>query len=197
MKTFIVAIVLIISLSCQGVFGQIKTEEKKTTVNKTTGDAIITESLIISDEEDITPRTNMIIVNPLKFLVFYNLSFFHKVNEQAAIGAGVQFPTISGIDGFGLNLELRLHPSKRTLHGFYIAPNMSYNKLSSDEDREKLDAFSLGALLGWQWFPGDDFAIGLGIGADYYISSAENSTGDLEKYKGFIPAVRFDIGYAW
>ena len=197
MKKSLFGVILLVFLSCQVGFTQIKTEEKRTTVNKTTGDTVYTESLIISQEQDITPRKNMIIVNPLKFLLFYNLSYFHKLTEQAAIGAGVQFPTVSGLDGYGLNLEFRLHPSKKSLRGFYIAPNLSYNRLKSTEDGEKLNAFSMGTLIGWQWFPGDDFAIGLGIGADYYISSAESSTGDLENYKGFVPAVRFDVGYAW
>lgn len=197
MKESLFGIILLVFLSCQVGFTQIKTEEKRTTVNKTTGDTVFTESLIISQEEDITPRMNMIIVNPLKFLLFYNLSYFHKLTEQAVIGAGVQFPTVSGLNGYGINLELRLHPAKKSLRGFYIAPNLSYNRLKSTEDGEQLNAFSIGALLGWQWFPGDEFAIGLGIGADYYVGSTSSSSGDLEKYDGFVPAIRFDIGYAW
>ena len=197
MKESLFGVILLVFLSCQVGFAQIKTEEKRTTVNKMTGDTVFTESLIISQEQDITPRKSMIIVNPLKFLLFYNISYFHKLTEQAAIGAGVQFPTVSGLDGYGLNLEFRLHPAKKTLRGFYFAPNLSYNRLKSTEDGEQINAFSMGALLGWQWFPGDEFAIGLGIGADYYVGSASSSSGDLEKYDGFMPAIRFDIGYAW
>ncbi len=197
MKASVFTVILIVLLSCQIGFTQIKTEEKRSTVNKATGDTVLTESLIISQVEDITPRNNMIIVNPLKFLLFYNLSFFHKITDQTAIGGGVQFPTVSGMDGYGLNFEVRVHPSKKSLRGFYVAPNLSYNRLNSNEEGENLTAFSLGALVGWQWFPGDDFAIGLGIGADYYIGSTETTGGELEKYNGFIPAIRFDIGYAW
>ncbi len=187
----------ILLLSCQIGFTQIKKEEKRTSIDTATGDTVITESLIISTEEDITPRNHMIIVNPLKFFLFYNLSYLHKISDQAAIGGGVQFPTVSGLNGYGLNLELRFHPSKRSLRGFYIAPNLAYNRLHSSEEGDNLSAFSLGALVGWQWFPGDDFAIGLGIGADYYTGSAKSAGGDLEDYTGFVPAIRFDIGYAW
>jgi len=49
----------------------------------------------------------MIIVNPLKFLLFYNISYFHKLSNQVAIGGGVQMPTISGLNGFGANAEVR------------------------------------------------------------------------------------------
>jgi hypothetical protein len=56
----------------------------------------------------------------------------------------------------------------------------------------------MGGLVGWQWFPGDQFAIGLGIGADYYFLSDDNTgNDDFEDYSGMAPALRFDIGYAW
>jgi hypothetical protein len=55
--------------------------------------------------------------------------------------------------------------------------------------------FSIGILAGWQWFPGNDFAIGLGIGIDRYFISNENDK--FNSYEGNVPAVRFDIGYGW
>jgi len=88
-------------------------------------------------------------------------------------------------------------PSGKTLRGFYIAPNISYNTLTAIEESGSTSAFSLGALIGWQWFPGDDFAIGLGIGADYYTGSVDDIDNDFGNYSGTVPAVRFDIGYAW
>ncbi|MDX1702125.1 MAG: hypothetical protein R3250_15980, partial [Melioribacteraceae bacterium] len=109
--------------------GQIKTEEKKKTITES-GDTVYTESTIISTLEDITPRNDMIVVNPLKFFIFYNLTYFHRTSENVALGAGFQIPTISGLGGFGLNLEARIYPSGKTLRGFYFAPNISYNRLT-------------------------------------------------------------------
>jgi hypothetical protein len=58
--------------------------------------------------------------------------------------------------------------------------------------------FSVGGLIGWQWFPGDQFAIGLGIGVDYYFLSDDvKENDDFEDFSGFAPLLRFDIGYAW
>ena len=74
-----------------------------------------------------------------------------------------------------------------------MAPNVSYNTLSIDD--ESASAYSIGILIGWQWFPGDDFAMGLGIGVDYYKGSSDHE--DFLKYDGTSPALRFDIGYAW
>ena len=174
--------------------GQIKTRETRVTVDSLKGDTTITNSEIISESEDITPRTSMIVVNPLKFFVFYNISYFHKISPGVVIGGGIQAPTVSGVDGFGFGAEVRLHPSLKALRGFYIAPNISYNELSSGDD--EWSPLSVGFLMGWQWFPGDEFAMGLGIGIDYYSDMADGS-GDFQEYDGLAPAVRFDIGYAW
>lgn len=187
--TFILLILFTISISAQ-----IKTKEKKKTVTEE-GDTVYTESTIISTIEDITPREDMIVVNPLKFFIFYNLSYFHKISDKVALGGGVQIPTIQGLGGFGINAEARIYPSGKTLRGFYIAPNISYNNLNVTGG--STSAFGIGALIGWQWFPGDDFAIGLGIGIDYYTGSVDDIDDDFNNYSGSVPAVRFDIGYAW
>lgn len=171
---------------------QVKTGEKTMTINKVTGDTTYTESVIISESEDITPRNNMIVINPLKFFLLYNITYYHKVSESTVVGMGLQTPTISGTSGFGINFEVRFHPSGKNMRGFYIAPNASYNSLSAGSNSEA-NIFSFGGLVGWQWFPGDEFALGLGIGVDKYFGS----NGDFNDFDGLVPAVRFDIGYAW
>jgi len=174
---------------------QIRTEETRKTVDPAKGDTTITESVVITRSEDITPRRSILLVNPLKFFLLYNLSYMHRVSSDVVVGGGFQIPTIAGIDGFGFNAEVRIHPSAKAPRGFYIAPNIGYYRLRADNFES--DPFSIGILLGWQWFPGDDFAIGLGIGADYYTGSTTEDNKNLERYSGSVPAVRFDIGYAW
>ncbi len=137
----------------------------------------------------------MIVINPLKFLLFYNLSYFHKISDHTVIGGGIQMPTLSGIDGFGVNAEVRFHPSGKNLRGFYFAPNISYNHITSGDF--SASPFSIGGLLGWQWFPGDQFAMGLGIGVDYYFGSISDENENFGSYDGAAPSLRFDIGYAW
>ncbi len=195
MKTLFCTITIFLFLSILS-FAQVRTGETKTSVNKATGDTTVTESIMISESEDITPRNNMIVINPLKFLIFYNLSYFHRFTNTLIIGGGFQIPTPSGLKGFGVNGELRLYPSGKNMRGFYVAPNVSYNSLSSDEGANA-DIFSAGVLVGWQWFPGDEFAIGLGIGLDHYSVSGNDENDELGSYDGFVPALRFDIGYAW
>lgn len=188
--------ILILFILANALAAQVLTEEKKKTITAS-GDTVYTESTIITNSEDITPRNDMIVINPLKFFIFYNLTYFHKISDKVALGAGFQIPTIGGLGGFGVNAEARIYPSGKTLRGFYFAPNLSYNHLTVNNDNDGTSAFSIGALIGWQWFPGDDFAIGLGIGVDYYTGSIDDSDNDFSNYSGSVPAVRFDIGYAW
>lgn len=194
MKTLFLSLLISLAMFLSA-FGQDRTGEIRVTIKPETGDTTFTESVIISQTKDITPRNSMIVINPLKFLLFYNISYFHKISDRAVIGGGVQIPTISGLDGFGANAEIRFHPSVNNLRGFYFAPNISYNNLSGEDSDESLSIFSIGGLLGWQWFPGDQFAIGLGIGIDYYFFSGEED--DFSDVNGTAPALRFDIGYAW
>jgi len=194
MKTLSLAL-LIGGLFISSNLGQERTDEKKWTVDPQTGDTLFTSSVIISQSEDITPRNSMIVINPLKFLVFYNISYFQKLNDGAAIGVGLQMPTISGVNGFGINAEARFYPKGNNLRGFYFAPNFSYNNLTEEDNNENVSITSVGGLVGWQWFPGEQFAMGLGIGIDYYFFSGNDV--DFEDYNGFAPALRFDIGFAW
>ncbi|MBI5020218.1 MAG: hypothetical protein HZB59_02185 [Ignavibacteriales bacterium] len=195
MRLKLVFIFAVSLMLCQNAFAQVRTEEKKKTVTEQKGDTTITRSTIISESEDITPRHHMIVINPLKFLLFYNISYYQSVSDNIGIGAGVQAPTIGGINGFGLNAEIRFYPSQKSLRGFYLTPNISYNRLYHDNQDNALSVTSIGGLVGWQWFPGDDFAMGLGIGIDHYIASKKDS--DIGDYDGNAPALRFDIGYGW
>ena len=194
MKTLSLVLLIGLAIFASG-FGQERTDEKKWTIDPVTGDTIYSEATIISQSEDITPRSSMIIINPLKFLLFYNISYFHKINDGFAVGGGIQMPTISGLNGFGVNAEARFYPKGKNLKGFYFAPNVSYNNLSSDGSDASVSITSVGGLVGWQWFPGEQFAMGLGIGVDYYFFSGDSDV--YTKLDGTVPLLRFDIGYAW
>jgi len=186
---------LICTCAVQLGFTQTLTKEKRKSVEKNDGDTTIMESVVISESEDITPRNQMIVVNPLKFLLLYNVSYFHTLSPSVALGGGVQFPTPKDVNGYGLSAEIRFYPSGKSPRGFYVAPNVAYSTLWSSEHKTK--PFSAGLLVGWQWFPGSDFAMGLGIGVDYYIGSISNGHEDFNSYDGLVPALRFDIGYGW
>jgi hypothetical protein len=37
----------------------------------------------------------------------------------------------------------------------------------------------------------------MGIGADYYSGAVSEEAGEITRFNGWAPALRFDIGYAW
>lgn len=194
MRPLVGTLVLLLVCSTPSLVGQTRTEETRKTVTAG-GDTVVTRSEIISKSEDITPRNDLLIVNPLKFFLFYNLTYMHRASPSLSLGAGFQIPTPGGVDGWGINAEVRYHPSGKSPGGFYVAPNFSYNNLHSGSS--EATPVSLGILLGWQWFPGDEFAIGFGLGVDRYWGSASDGKDDITKFSGTLPALRFDIGYAW
>jgi hypothetical protein len=102
-----------------------------------------------------------------------------KINQTIAVGLGAQSPTLSGLSGFGVNGEVRFHPGNKCLRGFYIAPNFSVNSLK-DNYSATATITSLGVLIGWQWFPGDDFAMGLGIGIGHYVGSSGSGFSSID-----------------
>jgi hypothetical protein len=216
MTRFLFALSIILVCSSAAVAQQKveKTTETRVEIDSSTGQRRVVSSETVHTTEDITTRNSMLVINPLKFFLYYNLSYYQRLSNTLVVGGGLQMPTISEIGGFGANAEIRLHPSGKAMRGFYVAPNVSFNVLSTDfrtdynpetdqyETREEsASAFSVGGLVGWQWFPGDDFAMGLGIGLDYYFlsSSVDDELGSnpFSSYNGTAPAFRFDIGYAW
>ena len=204
MKTLLLALLIGAAMLTSG-FAQERTDERKWTIDPETGDTIYTEAVIITESEDITPRSSMDcrechrahhpacgrVVNRDRCGGALAISY----TDATAIGGGIQMPTISGLNGFGVNAEVRFYPRGNNLRGFYFAPNVSYNNLSGEDSDESVSITSFGGLIGWQWFPGEQFAIGLGIGVDYYFFSGDDD--DFSKVNGTAPLLRFDIGYAW
>jgi hypothetical protein len=66
-KHTILIIILFFSLL---IPAQTKTSEVKISVDEKTGDTTYTSSVSLSKIEDITPRNDLIVINPLKFLLF-------------------------------------------------------------------------------------------------------------------------------
>ena len=203
MRTLIATLIVI--LSAGTIVAQTETKGKRVEIDSATGQRKTTYLENVQTEQDVTPRNNMIVINPLKFFLYYNVSYYRKLNKSTVVGLGVQMPTLSGISGFGVNGEVRFHPSAKAMRGFYIAPNASYNYMkttySNFWDGSSGEATTgnatIGGLLGWQWFPGDDFAMGLGIGVDYNFLTGTANADHFSNYSGTTPALRFDIGYAW
>jgi hypothetical protein len=194
-------------------FAQTETVEKRVEIDSATGERHVYYVTAEGKSEDITPYTDMININPLKFIYAYNISYMHKLSKVTSTGIGVEYGSFYTYPAWGISGEFRFFPGKKAMHGFYLAPNVSY-KHSRRESYYYSDGvgggyysdhtdqlLTIGMLLGWQWFPYENFPMGLSFGVDDYIPLNQDdrrSESILGLYgSGLAPALRFDLGFAW
>lgn len=216
---FTIALSGLLALSLGDLRAQTKVEQHTISIDSATGKRTVTIDTIIKKEENVTPYTDMINVNPLKFFLAYNLSWVHKTGTSTAISVGTEYENIlNNTSAWGILGEFRYYLSKKSLHGFYVAPNFSFTQSSNvfystydpgsgiySTGTYTAQMMSLGVLIGWQWFPADDFSMGFGIGVDDYIPLNQKTGDNYEDFnllgglygKGTSPTLRFDLGYAW
>ena len=83
MKSLVVLAIVACWCGGKDALSQVRTEETRTSVDTVSGASTVTRSVIISHSEDITPRSEMIVVNPLKFFLFYNISYYRSLSPYA------------------------------------------------------------------------------------------------------------------
>ena len=194
-----------------------KTEETKTetqtqvdsTSGKTTTVSTVTS---VATTEDITPRKHMLSSDPIKFWQFYNISYYQAISPQIVVGGGIMLPTALGdhdMTGFGFNLESRFYLSGKPFRGFHLNPILSFNSITYDSyywdsqgpGNTKIHdtQVSLGLMMGWHWYPWEEFGTQIAFGADYNFSATteDGILGLGSDKKGVVPAARFTIGYSW
>ncbi|HEX5317465.1 MAG TPA: hypothetical protein VFX22_12520, partial [Candidatus Kapabacteria bacterium] len=69
---------------------QTKVEQHKVSIDSATGKRTVSIDTIIKQEENITPYSDMFNINPLKFLLAYNLNWVHKLSANTAFGIGAE-----------------------------------------------------------------------------------------------------------
>ena len=219
MKNFVVLCSMFLLAS--PLLAQTEVKQHTVSIDSATGKRTVSTDSIVKTEEDITPYANMVNINPLKFLLAYNLNWVHKVSSSTAFSIGAELGTNLGSEpsfgtAWGLLSEYRFYPGGKSMHGFYVAPDISYTQTTnvyyytydpntqvSSQGTYTAQMLSVGVLAGWQWFPGTDFSMGLALGIDDYIPlGTQHDNEDFNLLgglygKGTSPTLRFDIGYAW
>jgi len=220
MRTLLTIMALALLITT-GARAQTKTTEAKTTetqkqIDSTTG-KVIESSVVtsIATTEDITVRQNMIYIDPVKFFGMFNIGYQRAITPLFTVGGVVQSPTqLSDATGFGVIAEGRYYPGAKAFRGFHVGATLSYNSISFEHynyeseavEEATIDPVSLGAVIGWHWYPWDDFAVELALGADYTFNgvkkngSAEYFADDapfVNNVQGILPSFRVHFGYAW
>lgn len=154
-------------------------------------------------------KTGAIKTNPIGLAIgLVNLSYESALSETTSIQGTVAYASIEILEtqltGFAANVDYRMY-TDQALSGFYYGPLAGYTSFTVEDESNKgtLNAFNIGAKLGWNWLLGaeDNFVIDLGLGGAYSAGNVTVDEGsndfDLGGYDGFGPVLTFAIGYAW
>jgi len=148
-----------------------------------------------SDADEIN---NLISINLMKVISFYNISYFNKLDENIMIGGEFLLPSEPNVNGLGIGLECRYHFAGLAPKRMYLAGRIGYYDLKSLTD--KMQVFSFSAIIGWQAFLGEHFNIGLAFGLEYFTNSelADQSLMNTDKSQSTIlPLPRLELGWAF
>jgi hypothetical protein len=217
MRNYLTIGALLLVLTATGLAQTKRTEETKTesqtNVDSTSGKVTTVSTVTsVASTEDITPRTHMISSDPIKFWQFYNISYYRAISPQIVVGGGIQLPTALGdreMTGFGVNLEARFYLSGKPFRGFHLNPVFTFNSISYESymwdsqgptnAKIKDTPASIGLLMGWHWYPWEEFGTQIAFGADYNISGTSESgiLGLASEKVGVVPSARFTVGYSW
>jgi hypothetical protein len=192
----IVITTILLNCSILATNAQTRTEETTISIDSSTGKTTKVYSVRILTTEDITPRVNMLIINPIEFFFSsYNISYYRRLNNYLGFGGGIHISTTNELNDIGIELEGRYYLSGKSLKGFYCCSNIYANRQSYSISVRQL--FSIAFLAGWQWFLDGDFAIGLALGVNSYLIKSTDDLKNISYSNGFEPKVRITIGYVW
>lgn len=169
-------------------------------------------------------KQNLVSLDVLRFLGFYNLSYTRAITPAISITAQVETPTnfllgaVLQETGFGARLEGRYNFAQKNLIGIYAAPVVGFNSSTfrpgsaftgtggaTGDFSATVTWVALGAMVGYQFAPFaglPELLTGFGIGAEYgIISSTSTGTGVPATVpassNAVYPRFRATIGYAF
>jgi hypothetical protein len=221
LSAIITALVLLASVAS----AQTETQEKRTTETQidTTADGAVKKVetvTAVAVSRDITPRSNMIMVDPIRFYSLFNIGYQRAISPAFSLGGHVQVPTqFNDATGMAITAEGRYYPGGTIFRGFHLSGDFTYNSISREYQQYDYETgttttttisapSSIGMRLGWQMYPWDDFSMELALGADYNLSGPDPKKegiysaygGDIpfmNTYRGLFPSFHFTVGYAW
>ncbi len=171
-------------------------------------------------------KQNMVSLDVLRFLGFYNLSYTRALTPAISVTAQIETPSnflIGSIiqeTGIGARLEGRYNFSQKNLLGIYVAPVIGFNSstfragssitgstgMSASDFSATVSWLALGGMVGWQFGVSPnlpELVLGAGVGVEYNIVNASATTGTAPAGSSVpagnvtLPRLRFTIGYAF
>lgn len=166
---------------------------------------------------------NMVSIDFLRMMGFYNISYTRVFTPEWSITAQLETPSnwFTGLlyqeTGFGIRFEGRYNTSKRNLIGFYVAPLLGFN--SSSFRSSVLDSLTsgvtkgingnvtwavVGAMVGYQFALVPQLVVGISGGGELALVTGAVTGTDIPTNiptsgSAWIPfpRLRLSLGYAW
>lgn len=187
---------------------------------------IFSMMLISSSSFAATAKSMNVRVNPLAMLIgVVNADIDFGITDGITLGPSLSMLSAkSGVSGTGITTsETKISAysigARANFYfsgvsftdGWYFGPSASYLPVSvtetegTDSYSASMGAFSVSALLGYQWM-WETFNINLGLGAGYYstsssvtatTSSGKSTTVAVPSFSGVAPSLEFSLGYAF
>lgn len=136
-------------------------------------------------------------------LDYLNLSYYHTFGAQHAAGAyvGYLYHPVGDerITGYGLGLAYRYYPAGKALARFYYSPivGVQRGEVIRAEGRDPAVGILVSGMLGWQWFPEGNFAVGLAFGGRIILGGNDEEDPVIRDAFGASPIITLDLGYGW
>lgn len=134
-------------------------------------------------------------------LDYLNVSYYRGFDSNHALGAyvGYLYHLVGDeqIAGYGFGLSYRYYPAGRAISRFYYSPTIGLqlgDVINGQKDRAT--GVLVSAMIGWQWFPEEIFAVGLGFGVRAILGEG-NSDPVISNAFGASPVITLDLGYGW
>lgn len=142
---------------------------------------------------------NIIKVNPIS-LAFGNINVTYEraINSATSVQISANYwYKILGteVQGVGVRVGYRFYITNRVKdapEGFYAGPQLSFNSLKERSTKESVNAFGVGAILGYQWIFRSGVTLDIGAGPIYQF--AEETTSGTS-YQGFLPNISIAVGF--
>lgn len=147
--------------------------------------------------------TNAVMVNLGGMALDYlNLSYYRSFGEHHAAGAyiGYLYHPVGDerITGYGYGLAYRYYPAGKALARFYYSPIIGLQQGEVvRQDRKPATGILVSGMFGWQWFPEERFAVGLGVGGRVILGGADEEDPVIRDAFGASPIITLDLGYGW
>lgn len=151
--------------------------------------------------QDTVPRiyvlNHLITNNIYRNFIFFNVSYFYKLNNRHIIGGGLQIPTFyfQFALGGGISAEYRYYKDRASFDGLYVAGNGSFNYM--EYDGTPYPCYSLGGAVAYDFRLWNQLLLDFGLGVDFLGQIREDEREFMKRRKGFVPELRFSVGWAW